>query len=116
MSVSYQDNTAVVKAMTQQKASLALKLATDDVLRISRPNTPKADTNFLRNNTKKQVLGLKGKITWSARYAQYQERGMRRDGTHVVRNYTTGGTGKHFALNAMKQVTKNRMKYFRKVI
>lgn len=28
--------------------------------------------------------------------AAYQERGSRKDGSHVVRNYTTAGTGKNF--------------------
>lgn len=33
-------------------------------------------------------------LVWDTVYALYQWFGMRRDGTHVVRNYTTPGTGK----------------------
>jgi len=112
MSVRVQDNTPQVMANMQRRASVALRFAIDDIERISRPKTPKADTNFLRNNVKKQTLGTRGKISWNTAYAQYQERGMRRDGSRRVRNYTTGGTGKAFAFNAVKQVTKDMKKYF----
>ena len=43
-----------------------------------------------------------GTIIWQVPYASYQERGSRADGTHVVRHYTTPGTGKDFAKNAVK--------------
>ena len=33
-------------------------------------------------------------LVWSNAYAAYQWYGMRADGTHVVENYTTPGTGK----------------------
>ena len=32
-------------------------------------------------------------ITYASPYASYQYRGMRKDGTHVVKRYTTPGTG-----------------------
>ncbi len=35
-------------------------------------------------------------ITYEMPYAEYQYYGMRRDGTHVVRNYTTLGTGPYW--------------------
>ena len=40
-------------------------------------------------------------------YAAYQERGMRADGTHVVRNYTSAGTGAHFLETAGDSVAKD---------
>lgn len=39
-------------------------------------------------------------------YAAYQERGMRADGSHKVRNYTTPGTGAHYLQNAGDTITK----------
>lgn len=39
-------------------------------------------------------------------YAAYQERGMRADGSHKVRNYTTPGTGAHYLKNAGDTITK----------
>lgn len=44
-------------------------------------------------------------------YAAYQERGMRRDGTHVVRNYTTGGTSAGFFDRAIKMIMSRREEY-----
>lgn len=41
-----------------------------------------------------------------APYAAYQERGMRLDGSHVVRNYTTPGTGKRYLQTAAESVLK----------
>lgn len=35
-------------------------------------------------------------ITYQSPYARYQYYGMREDGTHVVRNYTTSGTGTYW--------------------
>jgi hypothetical protein len=35
-------------------------------------------------------------ITYEVPYAEYQYYGMRKDGTHVVRNYTTPGTGTYW--------------------
>ncbi len=35
-------------------------------------------------------------ITYEVPYAEYQYYGMRKDGTHVVRNYTTPGTGPYW--------------------
>ena len=35
-------------------------------------------------------------ITYESPYARYQYYGMREDGTHVVQNYTTPGTGPYW--------------------
>ena len=48
-----------------------------------------------------------------AAYAQYQERGMRRDGSRVVRKYTTPGTGRHFVKNAVDQIKPVARSFFR---
>lgn len=36
---------------------------------------------------------IQGTVIFDGPYAAYQHEGMRRDGTHVVKNYTTPGTG-----------------------
>ena len=48
----------------------------------------------------------------SVPYAAYQERGMRADGSHVVRNYTTPGTGKRYLRNAFDSVIKEGLGRF----
>lgn len=44
-------------------------------------------------------------------YASYQERGMRKDGTRIVKNYTTGGTSAGFFQRAIDAVVRNRSSY-----
>lgn len=113
MSVRITNNHPKLLGKLQRNSGVALRRAADDVLRVSRPKTPLGDSTFLRNNTVIQVLGNKATITWNTVYAQYQERGSRRDGSHRVRRYSTGGTGKNFAENAIVQVTKNASKYIK---
>lgn len=45
-------------------------------------------------------------------YAAYQERGMRFDGSHVVRNYTTPGTGSRYLQTAAESVIKEGLKKY----
>lgn len=42
-------------------------------------------------------------IVWDIVYALYQWYGIRADGTHKVKNYTTPGTGKQWVEKARKQ-------------
>jgi hypothetical protein len=44
-------------------------------------------------------------------YASYQERGARRDGSHVVKNYSTPGTGKHFFIDSINKTLRRRDGY-----
>lgn len=44
-------------------------------------------------------------------YAAFQERGMRRDGTHIVRHYSTGGTSKGFFRRAINMVINHKISY-----
>lgn len=45
-------------------------------------------------------------------YARYQEYGERQDGTHVVRNYTTPGTGKEYLKNTGDTVVEEGLEKF----
>lgn len=94
MSVVYKDNTGNIKNDTAQKASLFLRFMEDAVVLASTPNTPKKMGN-LRQDILKQVLGLSGKIMWQKNYAGYQE-------VKQYKNYTTAGTGPHYAENAIR--------------
>ena len=44
-------------------------------------------------------------------YAAYQERGMRADGSHIVKHYTTAGTSKGFFKRAINTVIQHRQSY-----
>lgn len=106
MSVKVDDNTPRIKSDTKQRVSTFIRLVCDNVVDISTPNTPK-DKGNLSRDVLKTVQGLHGEIEWRKTYAQFQERGERADGSHKVKNYTTPGTGPHFAENAVKRAVQN---------
>lgn len=83
------DNTNNIINQLSQKASIFLRLMADEIINISTPITPKK-SGRLRMDVVKQVLGLKGKVIWGKNYGVYQE-------TKQFKNYTTSGTGPHFA-------------------
>lgn len=49
-------------------------------------------------------------------YAIYQEMGMRKDGSHVVRRYTTPNTGKHYLKDAGDKAEKNVVNYLKQAV
>lgn len=106
MSVKVSDNTATITTSTLKGANLALRFMLDDIDKTSRPVTPKKLGN-LRNDILKSVLGLRGTIKWEKNYAIFQEKKQ-------FRNYTTPGTGPHFAENSVIKVTRKSEEYFRK--
>lgn len=106
VSVNVTDNSVKVKIDTKQSASLALRYILEDIQRTSEPRTPKREGN-LRRNTNISVQGLSGVIAWMANYAIYQE-------SKQYTNYTTPGTGPHFAENAVKTIVENSNSYFEK--
>lgn len=111
MSAKYTDNTARVLTDIKQAASLGLRFMLDDIDRTANPKTPKRD-GPLRNDVLKKVLGLTGEIVWPKKYAAAQEVGTTRG--FPIKNYTTPGTGAHFAENAVREVTKRADKHLRK--
>lgn len=99
MSVRVTDNTSSVFGKIQQGGSLFLRMMAEQIVSISEPNTPKKE-GFLRRDVIKQVLGLHGKVIWTKKYAIYQEEKQ-------FANYTTPGTGPHFAKNAVNEAIKD---------
>ncbi len=104
--VKITDNTSKVMADITVKANIFLRLMADEVVKISTPRTPK-DTNRLRSDILKQVLGLKGKVKWQKNYAAFQE-------TKQFKNYTTPGTGPHYAEDAVHKAVKSTSTIARK--
>lgn len=56
------------------------------------PRSAGSDGGSLRETV---TVGV-DKITYEVPYASYQYHGMREDGTHVVKHYTTPGTGPYW--------------------
>jgi len=110
MSVKIQDNNAKIRLDTSKRASLGLRFIGDDILKRANPMTPKKRGN-LRRDTIVQVLGLSGTVKWLKNYAAPQERGF---GRGPIRNYTTPGTGPHFAEKAVTKAVENSGSQFKK--
>jgi hypothetical protein len=106
MSVKVVDLTPAFKSLNRTQTSLALRFMVDDIARISNPVTPKRFGN-LRSDISRQVIGTTGRITWVKEYAIYQE-------LKQFRNYTTPGTGPHFAEKSVMTVVGNQEDYFKK--
>src|SRR3990167_10115193 len=51
------------------------------------------------------------RIEANKEYAAYQERGMRRDGSHQVKRYTTPGTGKQWFKGAINKAISHKKAY-----
>lgn len=106
MSVKVDDNTATIVTDSLKGANLALRFMLDDIDRVANPVTPKKEGN-LRRDLFKSVQGLRGTIKWQKGYAAVQEKKQ-------FKNYTTPGTGPHYAENAVKKVTARSQEYFKK--
>lgn len=77
--------------------AFTLRLALEEIHRNSDPVTPWLHGNLRKGVMKYLDSPTVGIIEWRMPYAQYQERGMRADGSRPVMNYTTPGTHAHFA-------------------
>ena len=100
------DNTSSIKATNNANIPLALRFMLENTHSLARPNTPK-DTGDLRENVMKTVVGRRGIISWRMEYAIYQE-------NNQYTNYTTTGTGPHFAENAVVETVDNADEFFKK--
>lgn len=98
MSVKVTDHTVSVEQNISQKANVFLRLMAEEIVNISEPKTPKKLGN-LRRDVIKSVLALKATIAWRKKYASVQEEKQ-------FRNYTTPGTGPHYARNAVNEAIK----------
>ena len=117
MPVTIQHNEEYIRQLTTQRISLANRLIIEDIHRTSLHNTPMLSSQLRRNVTKTVVPETyTGTIIWRQPYASYQERGSRADGSHVVKNYTTPGTGKDFAKNAVKETLKQVEKFYKTIL
>ena len=114
MSAEIDDKTPQVKNEVSNQVSLMVRLMIEDLHRRSVSKTPMKEGN-LRAMVAKQIVGKTGIIEWRAPYASYQERGMRADGTRVVRNYTTPGTQAHYAEESVQEVINNLPEYITEV-
>ena len=95
MNYTLKSHVQAIESDALVRASIFLRGIADEVIKIAEPNTP-SDTGRMKKDIIRQVTGLKAKIKWGKKYAIYQE-------TTQFKQYTTPGTGPHFAENAINQ-------------
>lgn len=107
MSVKVEHYETRLKRRLQARIRLTNRRLLEDIHVASLPMTPFL-TGDLRGQVYKTTTEYTGTITWTVPYAAYQERGMRKDGSHVVKHYSKPNTNKHFAKRAVQKVVTNR--------
>ena len=89
----------------------ALERMATDIMTIAKVKVPLKSGNLQDQMTTRKVGVGHHQVRVDETYAGYQERGMRKDGSRVVRRYTTPGTGKNFLKGAGQQVAPRALQY-----
>lgn len=100
MSVKITDNTVEIVRAADVAQNVFIRNAGTFMIDTARPITP-YKKGYLSRSPVVQVLGKSGKVRWIKEYAAPQEVGRIKGS--VIRNYTTPGTGAHFAERAAKK-------------
>lgn len=97
-------NRAAWKATLEVGAEIASQALAEQMMNDSLDHIPDDGDHTLRDIGRIEKTGQgQCDLVWSNVYAGYQWYGMREDGTHVVENYTTPGTGKAWVDTAKEQ-------------
>jgi hypothetical protein len=107
--MSVVDNTNNVIQKNDNVKDRALAMAAGDIETIIKTGnrTPHLHGQMKASARHERIGPGKYRIVVPKAYAAYQERGMRYDGSHVVRHYTSPGTGKGWFNNALQTVAHN---------
>lgn len=100
MGVKIKRNMPQIMAKVEAGRQSMVEAVTEAVVEYSNDFIPKAE-GILRDNGKISSRPEDGKAIWNTPYAAYQWYGVRKDGTHEVKNYTTPGTGTMWAQKAV---------------
>lgn len=102
----YKDNSASWLRQFKDKVEFGIEGMAEAVLARSRITVPRKSGD-LTETGRVEGKDLEREVIYGDedhRYAAYQERGERFDGTHKVQHYTTPGTGSRYLLNAFESV------------
>jgi hypothetical protein len=114
--VKQTDNTNLVLRDIEKRVDMILSAMVTDVYRLSQQQVPvSAGGGHLQSSGITKRSGhLEYQIKYNKEYAAYQHRGMRRDGTHVVRNYTYPGKKSHYLTDPANQIFRNQDSYIKR--
>ena len=96
----------------------ALQRMRNDIFVLSQFKVPQKDGTLRGSGNQKKMGRLHHRVSYGENgaedYAAYQHRGMRRDGTHVVRQYTTAGTQKNYLSESGRLIASKASSYFKR--
>lgn len=92
-------------------ADIMLSAIGVDVLRLSKQQVPVKDGQLSSSGIISRQEFLKYRIVYNKKYASYQHRGRRKDGSRVVRNYTHPGRKKKYLSDPANMIWGNRKSY-----
>lgn len=97
-------------------SDLLLEKMRQDVFVLSQAKVPKKDGDLSGSAKQEKRKAKSHRVSYNEKYAAYQERGRRKDGSRVVKNYTTAGTGKSYLKDAGSKVVSKANDYAKQVM
>lgn len=101
---------------TEAAEELLLDKMESDIFVLSQAKVPKRDGDLAASGSKNKLKPKSRRVAYDEKYAAYQHRGRRKDGTRVVKKYTTAGTGKGFLQEAGAKVVGKSTQYAKQVM
>ena len=122
--MKFTDNSKKITAQVDEANNMALAHMAIDIEIFAKTHVPVSNTKASGNRrgggghlqssiTHRKLKSLHYEVTANKEYAEYQERGMRRDGTHRVKKYSTAGTGKGYFKRGIEMVKGRSVNYFK---
>lgn len=105
-------------ASNEKAMESALARMRNDIFVLSQFKVPYKEGDLKSSGEQLRIERLHHRIRYGENgaedYAGYQHRGMRRDGSHIVRNYTTAGTQKNYLAQAGDIILTKASSYFKR--
>lgn len=117
-SVRVDNKMAVFVRANEAAMERALERMGNDIFVLSQFKVPFRDGDLKSSGEHVRMGRLHRRIRYGSNgaqgYASYQHRGMRADGSRIVRNYTTSGTNKKFLEDSGKIIAPKSGQYFKR--
>lgn len=94
----------------------ALNRMGEDGVKLIQMRIPFASGDLFKKVEHVKIDTLAHRLRVESPYASYQEAGKRRDGSHVVKKYSTPNTGKEFMKKAAKSLEQNGLNYLKQAV
>ena len=103
MSVTIKTDRAAWKSLIEGASDRAAAALAEQMMSDSLNKIPKQEGTLRDSGRIEKTQEGERELVWDNVYAGYQWYGMRKDGSHVVKKYTTSGTGKMWVEQARSE-------------